>query len=259
MFNEKRILEKKKETVLVLGSKPSAKMPITDYTYCANASASYYSEEIKKRKNVTSIVSASEVILGTRSASKEKDEWIKDRTSRIANLFSKEIILYAIDNFPDAIEVLKQHNCKIPIKLVTSSQMFSLIKHFTGKNVPILTINHFKNNNVLMILLRYLKNLLRLYFFSGKNIHGIFRPSTGVATLIYAISKHGNDAEYIISGISIEKRGDYPDGSNNTWTPKINLKKNHIIVDKEILTFLSKKYKLKSYDIELKNISKFKK
>jgi hypothetical protein len=260
MLNEQIFSKKKRKTILVLGSKPNAKLPITDFTYCANASASYYHKQVKNRQNIKSIVSASEVILGSRKGSKLKDEWIRERTSRIANLHSNEIILYNIDNFPEASKILQENHCKVRIKLMTCKQMFSLITNITKKKIPMITNDHFNTDKKIILYAKYIKNLLRLIFFNGKDINGLFRPSTGITTLIYAISKHGKDAEYFLSGISIQGRGIYPDGSINTWSPKINLKTNHVYVDREILSILSRKYTIRSSDdVSLKRLLNSKK
>ena len=251
MDNEQIFSKRKKETILVLGSKPNAKLPIADYTYCANASASYYHKQLKKRQNIKSIVSASEVILGTRKNSKKKDEWIRDRISRIANLHSNEIILFNIDHFPEASKILQENHCKVSIKPMTCKQMFSLIKNITKKKIPMITNAHFDTEKKIILYAKYIKSLLRLIFFNGKNMNGLFRPSTGIVTLIYAISKHGKHAEYFLSGLSIKGRGIYPDGSINTWSPKINFKTKHVLVDREILSIISRKYTIRSLDDEL--------
>lgn len=243
------------EIILVLGSKPKATIPISDFTYCANATASYYEENLKNHSNITSIVSATEVILGTRKKSPKKDKWAKDRKNRIANSPSDKIVMYWTDGFPDSIDLLKKSPCFTPIIGVTSYEILALIKSISGIRIPTLTFDHFsKKDQAILNLLRFVKNYIYAIIVNPYSMSGLFRPSTGIIALIYAISKHGKNAQYIISGISIEGRGSYPDGSKNSWSKKNSLESYHVYVDKKILTTLSKKYNIKTTEKLLTSI-----
>jgi len=241
-----------KDIVLILGSKPNAMIPLSDYTYCANASASYYEEKLKNHRNITSIVSPTEVMLGTRKNSPEKDKWAEDRKNRIAASVSDRIVMYWTDGFPNSIDLLKKTPCFIPISSVTSYEMIALIKSISGINIPALTYDHIcKKDRVVLNLLKFFKNYIRTIVFNPHSMSGLFRPSTGIVALIYAISKHGKNAQYIVSGISIEGRGSYPDGSKNSWSGKKSLESHHVYVDKKMLVELTKKYNIKSTEKSL--------
>lgn len=243
--------------VLILGSKPDAKTPLSDYTYCSNATASYYEKKLKNHKNITSIVSATEVILGTRKNSLEKDKWVEDRKKRIANSISNEIIMYWTDAYPDSMNLLKKTPCHIPTKSITSYEVAMLIKHIAGVSIPLFTFDHISNKDHAMLnLLKFIKGFVSSMIGGPHSISGLFRPSTGVISLIYAISQHGENAKYIVSGISINDRGNYPDGAKNTWSGEKSLKSNHVYVDKKILTILSKKYNIKTTEEGLSLIFK---
>ena len=83
--------------------------------------------------------------------------------------------------------------------------------------------------------------------------NGLFRPSTGIISLIYAIQIHGVNATYFICGIGIKQRDKYPDGINNTWSPSKSMASFHVYADKIILKKLKKKYDLRFDDIDFSN------
>jgi len=243
--------------VLILGSKPGAVIPAFDHAYCANASAGYYQDElIHVGGKIVSVVSATEIIESQRIGSKDKDKWLSEKKKMIADFPSSKILLHWIDVYPRAIQSLIDAGCKSKIEALPSSDVKRLEKNLCGVREPIFTYDHLRGGSrrALLNVIAYLDQRFRSIFDRCYNVTGLYRPSTGIVSLLYAISVHGADAEYIVSGIGIKGRGSYPDGSINTWSRKINLDSYHVLVDKKIIEILSAKYNIRTTENGLGSI-----
>ena len=246
----------KSNKIVILGSKPNAKIPKGDIYYCANSAASFYNSKIDKNSKIVTLVAASEIIKSRRK-SKEKDKWLAEKYNRIVNTHSNKIILVGNEFFPEALPRIKR-NYKNKVEQLKFSDLNEILKKLVNKRFPVLTIKH-----LYPIGLNSIKNLVKFliekyYIISKKNklSSGLFRPSTGILSLAYAISKHGYDSEYYVAGIGLNNRELYPDGFNNTWTPKKNLNSYHIHADEKISKLLLKKYKIHFDDDSFDSIKK---
>ena len=243
--------------ILVLGSKPDAIIPSFDYAFCANASAGYYRDELIDYKDkIISIVSSTEVIENKRIGSRDKDKWLSEKRKMIADFPSSKLVLHWVDVYPEAIQSLIDAGCKSPIEALPTMEVKKLEKNLCNIVEPIFTYDHIKGGarRALFNTVNYIIQLISSLFNRCYNATGLYRPSTGIVSLLYAISIHGDKAEYILSGIGITGRGSYPDGVKNTWSRKVNLDSYHVLVDKRIIKILSNRYNIKTTEVGLQSI-----
>ena len=239
--------------ILILGSKPNADIGVFDIAYCANATASYYRNELLKNntpKSVINFISASEMVPSTRKNSIDKEKWLNDKFARIVISPFKKIVLYTYDIFPESIKLIKDSGFEGSLERVSLSQIKSMIKKSSKYQLPIFTKYHIEglSKATLKNLLRFVIEIIKSIKDKNYLCSALFRPSTGILALIYAINKHGEKATYTVSGIGFEERGSYPDGAKNTWSPQPNLLRYHIFVDRHLVLTLSK-----FYDINVKD------
>tara|TARA_B100000787_G_C16190757_1_gene297349 strand:+ start:2151 stop:2888 length:738 start_codon:yes stop_codon:yes gene_type:complete len=243
-----------KKKVVILGSKPNAYIPDVDYYYCANSAVGYYKESLKNcQGKIINLVAASEIVKSKRK-SNDKEDWLKNKFKMIVDSDSDEIVLIGNEFFPNA-ESNISNNYLNPFSKLTFNEIERLSKLITGFSWPIITKYH-----VIPLKLESVKNILKYfidfckYKTSKKHLsNGLFRPSTGIISLIYAIQIHGVNATYFICGIGIKQRDKYPDGINNTWSPSKSMASFHVYADKIILKKLKKKYDLRFDDIDFSN------
>ena len=244
-------MQKNKKRVVILGSKPEAIIPQASVYVCANYSAYYYKEKLADFGNskIYTILSASEVLTGLRADAEHKDAWV---LSRLANLQKGGIgktFVYNSEFYPNAINVISNLNLNIKPEYLPYQLVLDIQKKLLNKTEPFITIKHFEPNFRYMIhLARAYVSALFLKVFSNElsSCSGFFRPSTGVLALLYAIHSFGENAEYILAGVGLTKRGFYPDNNDNKWTSREGLDKKHTLVDRHVINLLSL---AKIYDI----------
>lgn len=237
-----------KPTILVLGSSPSAVIKKYDYIYAANAAAGYYKEELNKKRNtnIISLVSAAELDFENRKMPVEKKKWLATKRKLLVHANNKEIIVYGVNIYKGAATAIPENPKKYKISHLSSHEVWDLIRSVTGRTCPMLTLGHFicAKHSWIDVLKIYVKDILIKKICVDNDMSGLFRPSTGLVALLIAISKHGKNAQYVITGITFRGRGVYPDKTVNSWTKKNKLLDFHVIVDKYILSKLKKKYNL---------------
>lgn len=245
-----------KKKIVIVGSKPNATIPEGDIYYCANSAASFYESSIKKGAQIIIIVAASELIRSRRK-SKEKEKWLSEKFDRIVNAKSDEIVLLGNEFFPNAMpKVKKYYNGEI--KELKFNEINKILKKLINNRFPVLTVKHIfpLSLNSFKNLYKFLFEKFNMIFKKNKLSSGLFRPSTGILSLAYAIYKHGDSFDYYVSGIGLKERDLYPDGFNNTWTPKKNLNSYHVLADEKVSNLLNKKYKIYFDDISFNCIKK---
>jgi hypothetical protein len=89
--------------------------------------------------------------------------------------------------------------------------------------------------------------ILKRLFDQSKTCNSIFRPSTGIISLLMAIDENGVDCEYILAGIGLKNRDDYlhTKRSSSASFPI------HVFADRKILQALSSRYRITSTEPEL--------
>jgi hypothetical protein len=237
----------KKNKIIIIGSKPNANIPKDGTLYiCANTAGYYYRDKINGP--IISIVSASEIVSSQRK-SISKQAWLDQKLENFRKINDLKVVLLTPEYFPQAISNLKENKPQSIHELHSLNDIISDIKKITDLKFPIYSRKLLKEPKY---FLKYCKELLNFQLRKNYLIHPLFRPSTGIISLIWAIKTHP-EQEYHICGIGFKNRGKYPDGRNNTWTPQNKIDSNHVLADLEILKVLSKRVKLYIDDEELKN------
>jgi hypothetical protein len=231
--------------VSIIGSKPNANIPKSDFYYCANSAGSFYKDKITTNEGYKiTLVAASEIVKSQRN-NKQKEKWLNEKFDHILNSDSDEIILIGNEKFPEAKSKL-DNSYKKKISLKSFGDINSLIKNIVGLNFPIITKNHFHpiDFQLFKLIFKYLNEIYLSMYNKSHLCSGLFRPSTGIISLVHAISVHGKNAEYFVCGIGLSQRELYPDGFNNTWTPRKNINTFHVLADKRICEILDNGYNI---------------
>lgn len=243
--------------ILILGSKPKANFDKFDLAYCANAASSFYQNDLRKKGGrIISVISASEMSANQRHNQHEKTRWLSEKQTQLCDNSKDEINLIKAHAYLKKADVVFEMGFKGELEIISDDCVEKIYKETLNSSLPIVSRYHFKN---MRLALRTTKVLLQDYLKkkSGKLIEysGLFRPSTGVFSLLLAIYKNGPKNDYYVSGIGISDRGIYPDGWQNTWTPTNRLNTFHVIVDQMILENLSTQFKIHFDDKSLKYLN----
>ena len=240
--------------ILALGSKPMAEMVTgADEVFAANAAAGYYKDQLRQScscAKITSIISAAELDYCGRVRNEEKLDWLEKKKKLLLASDSAEIVIYGAEIYGNATYTLIQSGWRRPIRQVDMQGIYELVERHTGSRSPIWCGEHLKAKHISrsMVLKRFFLEWLRIRHFKPYEVSGLFRPSTGILALLYAIDKFADNAEYYLSGISFESRGMYPDLTRNTWSKQASTVDFHIIVDRFILKVLRTRYFIKVFD-----------
>ena len=244
--------------VLILGSKPGAKIGTFDQAYCANAASSFYAEDLSQcGGRVQSVISASELVSNRRKGASDKAKWLESKLPMLVDNTKTKIFLVHHDSFPAAVTVLRESSFTGEYELISAVELNQIQYKVTGLREPIWTGFHRKVawSEFLTNMRQYIADLLQSLYNGSQSGSGLFRPSTGVISLIKAIYDHGSSADYEVAGIGIKDRGRYPDGAINTWTPRQKLNAYHVYVDRFICEMLAKEYSIKFEDQSMEYIS----
>lgn len=90
-------------------------------------------------------------------------------------------------------------------------------------------------------LKRFMKELLWKrpdYFFSS----GYFRPSSGLTAIAEAMRVYGQDARYLISGITFENRDSY--GANLAIDKNVRISSKHTAIDRILMDKIKERYQV---------------
>lgn len=238
---------KMSKNILILGSKPEADFNEFDIAYCANAASSFYNKQLLQKGGIVkSIISASELVENKRKDNIDKTIWLQNKLPKLIDNSKSKIYLINYNHFCEAVTILKKSSFNGELDMLNTYELNSLQKRITNYSEPIWT--KFHRDVGVYELLSNIKHFLINKFYTLKDKSylnsGLFRPSTGVVSLIIAIHENGLDASYEVSGIGIKGRGLYPDGQDNTWTPKGKLQAYHVYVDRIILETLVNSYEI---------------
>lgn len=238
------------KNILILGSKPNAKFGSFDYAYCANAASSFYFKELDYKKDlICSLISASELVENKRKGQPDKSSWLKNKVSMLVDNTKSTIYLLNYNHFPSSINSFKCSSYSGVLKLLDTFEIKKLEQEVFKSFEPYFTKFHVNTLiNTIKNIISYFNNNLEGKFNKYHLCSGLFRPSTGVLSLLKAINDYGVENDYTVAGIGIANRGLYPDGFNNTWTPNIKLDTFHVHVDRFILEQLSLVYNIKFTD-----------
>lgn len=185
------------EVVLILGSKKGAVFDNFDIAYCANLAALYHRDKIRPRNaKVVSVISSGAF----------NYQYYQDNLMRME---PDDVVLTMTDRYPRCVEKIKSvSNVFERAVLLDSSSVSSLSYQVAGLKQPIAgtpTFFHRSLKNNLKIVFLYGKEKI-LSYFQNNDVCPLFRPSTGIVSLLYAIKIHGRNAKYIVSGIGADQR-----------------------------------------------------
>lgn len=237
--------------IIILGSKPNAKIEDADIYYIANSAGSYYKDELKDKNGVKYLlVAASEISKSTR-VNKNKELWLEEKFQRIISTEVNKIILIGNEYFPETLEKLN-NEVNIDIEILSLKNLSRMLHSVFQLNIPLITPYHwlYTDINSIKNIYKYIKDCYRFYL-KNEFIGGLFRPSTGLISLVYAIHNNSVKDKYLIKGIGLNNREIYPDNFNNTWTPTNIMKQNHVYCDK----YISKMALTSKYDVNFEDES----
>ena len=172
-----------KKRVLVLGSKPEAEFGDFDYAYCANAAASFYKTKLAANPdNVTSLISASELVENKRIGNAEKTLWLRNKLPMLVDDSKTKIYLLNYDYYPEAHMVVACSSFSGECESISSSSLAEIQHSVLGMREPIWTKYH-KNvpaRELVRNLREFLIDSIKIFINETHQISGLFRPSTGV-------------------------------------------------------------------------------
>lgn len=241
--------------VVILGSKPNARIPLGERLYCSNGSIGLYALEAK-RFSYVGLVTINPVL----------EYYVKNRNEGNPYRDFNEYVWHTILTVPSHIVTITNRNIdKVSKSLLDGGFSGSLtkmmkyerrkmIERISGCRDPIVTEEFWDLPSELRkeCLRSIVKNGFRRFYDKTAESHCVLRPSTGIMTLVYAISEHGYDAHYIVSGIGVNKRGEYAQGKNENKKGQ-NIY-SHILADKKVLAELNKRYSISTTEPELMGI-----
>ena len=233
--------------ILILGSKPKAIFDNFDVAYCANAASSFYESRLSQGSGVVkSIISASELVGNKRIGNADKTNWLENKLPMLVDNSKSKIFLINHNHFPAAVSIVNKSSFLGECELINSRELALIQDKVTSLREPIWTKFHRKVpfTEFLRNIKGFITDNIKYLTIDSHQISGLFRPSTGVISLIKAIDENGYLARYEVSGIGIKSRGFYADGAVNTWTPKSKLEAYHVYVDRLICEVLAERYSI---------------
>lgn len=238
-----------KQLVVVLGSKPGAVIPSGDAIYCANAAIGYYGDRVCRFPFVVSILSPDAIHPKERRAGAPNREMNERQWEMIISSRIDRMILTRTGHFDFLKEVLDKAGFSSPVDSVSAFERRKLVGRISGCYDPIVTSDFFRLP--LDKKIRYGGSLtstfLKRMLDKRKDCGSVFRPSTGILALVFAIADHGQDAEYVICGIGARKRDEYLDGKHihERDLPQ------HVFADIKVLGSLARRYRISTTESEL--------
>lgn len=233
--------------ILILGSAPNAKIPAADHVYCANTSAYYYADRLKGISKIDCVVGSHIVCASPQSEA--RDELKKLRSYLNNSPISGLIVL---DHNPwylgwDLSTRLMRvnHDTGLVSQVISSAERSDVLFKTAGLREPILShslIREINSPRQAWWGAKLLFQSLTHRFRKRREISPVLTPSTGLWAAMIAMERHGPDAEYIISGISLtttNERIPHPDGLRPGNFPKLT---HHLQADRKIVEKLKNSY-----------------
>ena len=242
----------KKKLVVVLGSKPGANIPLGDAVYCANAAIGYYADVVSRFPFVVSVLSPDSIHPKERRDGAPNREMNVRQWEMVIASKPAKMILTRSGHFEFLQKVLDEAGFRSPVEAVSAYDRRMLVGRLSGCYDPIITSDFFRLSMHRKI--RYSGSLtstfLKRLLDRRKDCGSVFRPSTGILALVFAIAEHGRDADYVICGIGVQKRDEYLDGKHihGRDLPQ------HVFADVKVLRKLARRYRLFTTEPELEHL-----
>lgn len=241
--------------VVCLGGKPAAVIPDGDILYCSNTSIGLYAPRVKHFAAVilVTIKPALDLVLKHQGPDDRYGDFYRLTWQAIVSIPQK-IICISSRSITTMRNRLIESGFQGSLEHMTKFDRRTLIARVSGCGDPVLTSEFWGLPQDMQreCLWSVVKVGFRRIFSKKADSHCVLRPSTGVLTLIYAISEHGEKAHYVVAGVGLTKRGEYSQGKNESKE-----KQNpyaHILADKKVLRALAKRYHVSTTEPELMDI-----
>lgn len=242
--------------VVIIGSKPDADIPNGDIIYCANTSLSLYSESIKKFDNIVVVIL--NTALNHLQKNRDDNNQHRDFNVRTWNMITsvpEKLVIISEKSIEKTINALTKGGYTGKIHHITKYDRRMLTGKISGCRDPIITKDFWGLSKNMQI--ECIKSLIKAVLFKRiiskkADVNCVLRPSTGIHSIIYAISEQGVNAEYVISGIDLKNRGVYSDGKNEEKSKQNPF--SHIFADQKALKKLVKKHNIFTIEHELMHI-----
>lgn len=240
--------------ILILGSAPNAAVPCADVVYCANSSVQYYADKIKFIPSITSVV-GSHLIAGVNASSASPS--LKQVRSAILQSKMHEMIILEHEPWFNGWNIEQgildvESSCGISPSLMKFNERMNLLKLTSGLEEPIFSYGILKELKRLgpWRFLRASKYLLRDLRKRGVKkpleTNPALRPSTGMWAAIAAMDRHGRQAKYFLSGISLTGFSDRSIHHNGQSQGQFEKFTHHLHADIRTLNALKKRYDVES-------------
>jgi len=235
--------------ILVLGSGPVASIDDEyDVIYYVNAAQykhRHIMQGVRSKKQIAFINSFAGIM-------RQDGESIHGRAhiisqNQILKIASRNnVIVFPEFNLNGAQALLKRLNKKSNNDFFRYSVYADFMDKTFGLREPLLTLDHFKTNlaGIFGLLRRYFKDWLRVRLFGRKvEVNALFRPSSGVLAVLFALIEYGSGKHIItFEGVS-SKRKIYADGVENPlWNDKYPMNSPHLAVDLKILKKIQERF-----------------
>jgi len=242
----------KKKLVVALGSKPGADIPSGDAVYCANGAIGYYADKVYQFPKVVSLVNPDMIHPKERREGRPDRELNELKYRSIVASRPDRMILMRDGQLELLKKVLAEGGFTSPVEAVSAHERRRIVGKISGFYDPIVTSDFFRLPKEKKI--RYAGSLtstfLKRLLDRRKDCGSVFRPSTGILALVFAIDEYGPDADYVLCGIGVRKREEYLDGSE---THERDLPQ-HIFADAKVLRKLARRYNLFTTEPELEHL-----
>jgi hypothetical protein len=237
--------------IIIVGAKPNAKIPEGDVAYCANAAIGYHAEKLAGIKKIINVVSGRghALVSVLRREVGPNRKLYQEKHDLILKARPEKIVLVKPDNETEILLKLRNSGYVVPIVTISAFERRLLIQKISGCSDPMISKEFFQIPFEQQLRgLRSLFNTIKQRV-TDKEVEckSAFRPSTGIFSAIYAIHENGENAEYIISGIGIRSRNQYPSGKME----KLRFLPPHLFPDIKVLCALAKRYHISTTEVEL--------
>ena len=246
--------------VIILGSKPYAKIPDGDIIYSANGATAGNKIKIG---NFSNHINVAHVYALNKGLKKEKSKRLYNQKLKAIHEsgFERLVLLtlpknnssiknlknYFTDTHRKGIEVVSFYNQRIIVRKIGMCGYPIINKYFF----------HQKPKYIINDGLRIVKALLSRKFGKGYiDVYSAYRPSTGILALLIAINENGPSSQYILSGIGIKNRNQFLINDeihlNNIKTKNSSIE--HSYADAILLRNLRERFNLQTTEKELSHI-----
>jgi hypothetical protein len=243
--------------VVVIGSKPNAVIPDGDAIYCANVSIVYYADQVARFSQIVNVITPMAIVDQKPENSSGVQECYTARWEAMLTARRAQLLILESSKANRMIDGLRKAGYDAPITTISAQERRKLVARVSGCDDPIVTSDFFRLPPKLQR--QYagsaISIMLKRIFDQNKTCNPVFRPSTGIISLLYAIDQHGADCEYVVAGIGMHDRCIYihTDRSSVKRSSRASIPQ-HVFADRKVLRTISSRYRITTTEPELMGI-----